>query len=76
MVYLDVNKDGQFTQNALIEPPNDNDLNRSVGLLERYKENNWWRWRVNQSTWEDLYPIESTERDPVNLDEASTGSAE
>ena len=76
LVYLDVNKDRQFTENALIAPPEDNDLNRFVGLLERYKENNWWRWRVNQSTWEDLYPVESTEVDPVNLDAAPTDSAE
>ena len=76
LVYLDVNKDREFTENALIAPPEDNDLNRFVGLLERYKENNWWRWRVNQSTWEDLYPVESTEVDPVNLDAAPTDSAE
>ena len=76
LVYLDVNKDRQFTENALIAPPEDNNLNRFVGLLERYKENNWWRWRVNQSTWEDLYPVESTEVDPVNLDAAPTDSAE
>ena len=76
LVYLDVNKDRQFTENALIAPPEDNDLNRFVGLLERYKENNWWRWRVNQSTWEDLYPVGSTEVDPVNLDAAPTDSAE
>jgi hypothetical protein len=24
--------------------------------LERYNANHWWRWRVNQSTWEELYP--------------------
>ncbi len=56
--YLDIVKDGQFTTNALIAPPDDNDLNRFVGLLERYNTNHWWRWRVNQSTWEDLYPPE------------------
>ncbi|MDA8041847.1 MAG: CvpA family protein [Pirellulales bacterium] len=76
LVYLDVNKDRQFTENALIAPPEDNDLNRFVGLLERYKENNWWRWRVNQSTWEDLYPVESTVGHPVNVDQARTDSAE
>lgn len=56
--YLDIVKDGQFTKNALIAPPGDNDLDRFVGLLERYNTNHWWRWRVNQSTWEDLYPPE------------------
>ncbi len=76
LVYLDVNKDRQFTENALIAPPQDNDLNRFVGLLERYRENNWWRWRVNQSTWEDLYQVESPEGDPSDQDGAPTDSAE
>jgi hypothetical protein len=55
--FLDIVKDGQFTKNALEAPPPFNDdRNRFVGLLERYNANHWWRWRVNQSTWEDLYP--------------------
>ena len=54
--YLDIVKDGQFTKNALIPPPGDNDSDRFVGLLERYNANHWWRWRVNQSSWEELYP--------------------
>ena len=55
--YLDIVKDGKFTKNALQAPPPFNDdRNRFVGLLERYNANHWWRWRVNQSTWEDLYP--------------------
>jgi hypothetical protein len=57
--YLDLVKDGKFTKNALQSPPPFNDeRNRFVGLLERYNANHWWRWRVNQSTWEDLYPPE------------------
>ena len=55
--YLDIVKDGKFTKNALQAPPPFNDdRNRFVGLLERYNANHWWRWRVNQSTWEELYP--------------------
>ena len=54
--YLDIVKDGEFTKNALIAPPDDNDLDRFVGLLERYNANHWWRWRVIQSSWEELYP--------------------
>ena len=64
MAYLDDNDDGQFTENSLSPPPDDNDLKRFVGLLDRYQENNWLRWRVNQATWEDLYPVEKPEGAP------------
>ena len=73
--YLDIVKDGQFTANALIAPPDDNDLNRFVGLLERYNTNHWWRWRVNQSTWESLYPPENqadTSEDTVEYSKTPT----
>ena len=73
--YLDIVKDGQFTKNALIAPPDDNDLDRFVGLLERYNTNHWWRWRVSQSTWEDLYPPEDqadTSEDTGESSKAST----
>ncbi len=69
VVYLDENNDGQFTENALIAPPVDNDLKRFVGLIDRYQENNWWRWRVNQATWEDLYPVENPEEPPLDPEE-------
>ena len=73
--YLDIVKDGQFTTNALIAPRDDNDLNRFVGLLERYNTNHWWRWRVNQSTWESLYPPENqadTSEDTVESSKTPT----
>jgi len=56
--YLAITNDSQFTETALIAPPDDNDMKRFVGLLDRYQKNNWWLWRVNQATWEDLYPVE------------------
>jgi uncharacterized membrane protein required for colicin V production len=76
VVYLDDNDDGQFTENALSAPPDDNDMKRFVGLLDRYQENNWWRWRVNQATWEDLYPVEKPEGTPVDPEEARPNPAE
>ena len=76
VAYLDDNKDGQFTENALIAPPDDNDMKRFVGLLDRYQENNWWRWRVNQATWEDLYPVEKPEGSPIDPEEALPNPAE
>jgi hypothetical protein len=76
VVYLDDNDDGQFTENALSAPPDDNDMKRFVGLLDRYQENNWWRWRVNQATWEDLYPVEKPEGTPVDPEEALPNPAE
>ncbi len=73
--YLDIVKDGQFTTNALIAPRDDNDLNRFVGLLERYNTNHWWRWRVNQSTWEDLYPPENqADENQADEDQANTSA--
>ena len=69
--YLDIVKDGEFTKNALIAPPDDNDLDRFVGLLERYNANHWWRWRVIQSTWEDIYPPEDQVNTSEDTDESS-----
>ena len=74
--YLAITNDGQFTETALIAPPDDNDMKRFVGLLDRYQENNWWRWRVNQATWEDLYPVEDPEGAPVDPEENQNNPAE
>lgn len=76
LVYLDDNGDGQFTENAIIAPPEEKDLKRFVGLLGRYQENNWWRWRVNQASWEDLYPVEPPEETTVDPEESPTNPAE
>ena len=76
LVYLDDNGDGQFTENAIVAPPEEKDLKRFVGLLDRYQENNWWRWRVNQASWEDLYPVETPEETTVDLEETPTNPAE
>ena len=66
VVYLDQNNDRRFTENALIPPPDDNDLKYFVGLLDRYQKNNWWRWRVNEASWENLYPVQNPEVSEVN----------
>ncbi len=76
VAYLDDNEDGQFTENAISAPPDDNDMKRFVGLEDRYQENNWWRWRVNQATWEDLYPVENPEGTPIDPEEALPNPAE
>ncbi len=76
VVYLDDNGDGQFTEHASIAPPEEKDLKRFVGLLDRYQENNWWRWRVNQATWEGLYPVETSEEITVDPEETSANPAE
>jgi hypothetical protein len=51
-------------------------MKRFVGLLDRYQENNWRRWRVNQATWEDLYPVEDPEGAPVDPEENQNNPAE
>jgi len=66
VVYLDQNNDKRFTENALIAPPDDNDLKYFVGLLDRYQNNNWWRWRVNEASWENLYPVQNPEASEEN----------
>ena len=66
VVYLDQNNDKRFTENALIPPPDDNDLKYFVGLLDRYQKNNWWRWRVNEASWENLYPVQNPEASEEN----------
>ena len=66
VVYLDQNNDKRFTENALIPPPDDNDLKYFVGLLDRYQKNNWWRWRVNEASWENLYPVQNPEASEDN----------
>jgi len=66
VVYLDQNNDKRFTENALIPPPDDNDLKYFVVLLDRYQKNNWWRWRVNEASWENLYPVQNPEASEEN----------
>ena len=71
--YLEKFGDTYFTDYALIGPPElrtpDNDGPRYfVGILDRYQENNWWRWRVNRASWEDLYPFLNLEKAPMDLD--------
>ncbi|MDG1992073.1 MAG: CvpA family protein [Pirellulales bacterium] len=72
--FLDITGDKQFTEKALEIPPvvglsGDDAPKRFVGLIERYQESNWWRWRVNQVTWEDLYPVENPEGTPLDSEE-------
>ena len=74
--FLDITEDKRFTQKALVGPSDDDNPNRFVGLEERYQENNWWRWRVNQATWEDLYPVVTPEEITVDPEETSTNPAE
>ena len=79
--YLEKFGDTYFTEKALERPPDprtpDNDDPKYfVGLLDRYQENNWWRWRVNQATWEDLYPVVTPEEITVDPEETSTNPAE
>jgi len=74
--FLDITKDERFTERALVGPPDDDNPNRFVGLEERYQENNWWRWRVNQATWEELYPVEIPEEITVDPEETSTNPSE
>jgi len=79
VVYLDQNGDRQFTENALkptIRPLDDNDQKYFVGLLDRYQKNNWWRWRVNEANWEDLYPTQNPEVSPVNPESEQKSPAE
>jgi hypothetical protein len=79
--YLEKFGDTYFTEKALERPPDprtpDNDDPKYfVGLLDRYQGNNWWRWRVNQATWEDLYPVVTPEEITVDPEETSTNPEE
>ena len=72
--YLEKFGDTNFTENALIGPPelgtSDNEEpGYFVGLLDRYQKNNWWRWRVNRASWEDLNLVENSEGAPVDPEE-------
>ena len=69
--YLEKFGDKYFTENALISPSDhgttDNEQPKYfVGILDRYEKNNWWRWRVNRASWEDLYPVQNLEEAPVD----------
>ena len=69
--YLEKFGDTYFTENALIGPsdlgtPDKDEPTYFVGILDRYEKNNWWRWRINRASWEDLYPFQNPDVPAVN----------
>jgi hypothetical protein len=71
--YLDLLADGQFTKAALWRPktfPDHRYVGQKesffVGLQQRYRRNQWERWKLVEATWDDIESV---------TDAAATGDA-